>query len=265
MPRILLTGANGQLGHYIQELAPQLLDEDSVLIPCTREQLDLSDPASIHLAIETHQPDVVINAAAYTAVDQAESEPDLARRINGDAVADLVAACSKTGARLIQISTDYIFDGTKTEPYQIHDHPNPINVYGATKLLGEQHVAAYLGKGCIVRTSWVYSEFGKNFANTMRNLFTRLETLRVISDQTARPTHARDLANQCLKLALQKEPLPPVIHFAGPDILSWYDLACRLLKEAGSDVVTQNIIPIQSSEYPTAAKRPLFTVLALNY
>lgn len=264
--KILISGATGQLGHYLQELAPEKLGAGSELVACDRSQLDLAKAESIHHAIKTHRPQVVINAAAYTAVDKAESEPELAQRINGEAVADLVAACNHVDAKLIQISTDYVFDGTKGSPYLVTDRPNPINVYGASKLLGEQNMPTGTGKDCVVRTSWVHSEHGHNFANTMRRLFKEHETLRVVDDQLGRPTHARDLATFCLELAQRKEAWPDLIHHAGPKIMSWHELACELLSQERSHgkVATQSIEPIPTEQYPTPAKRPLYTALDLD-
>jgi dTDP-4-dehydrorhamnose reductase len=262
--KILLTGATGQLGHYIQEVAPGHLDASSSLIACGRDIIDLEDPASIHAAIQQHLPDVVINAAGYTAVDRAESEPEIARRVNGEAVKDLLAACHEVGARLIQISTDYVFDGTKREPYLTTDAPNPINVYGETKLLGERMVAGHAEEACIIRSSWIYSEHGQNFANTMRRLFQERKTLKVVNDQFGRPTHARDLARFCLEVAMQAKPSSPIMHYAGPDIMSWHEFAMRLLDEAKPDVVTERIEPVPTSDYPTAAQRPAYTALAID-
>jgi dTDP-4-dehydrorhamnose reductase len=261
--KILLTGANGQLGHYIKLVSPEYLDSTSSLITFGRGALDLRDKASIRRAVLDSQPDVVINAGAYTAVDRAESEPDLARRVNGDAVADLVDSCHEVGARLIQISTDYVFDGIKHEPYLTTDKPNPINTYGATKLLGEQIMANRPGAGCIVRTSWIYSEYGNNFANTMRRLFKERQMIKVVNDQIGRPTHAADLANFCLKLAMNKGVWAPTIHYAGSEIMSWHTFACRLLDESNDDVCTKHIEPILTCEYPTSARRPLRTVLKI--
>lgn len=262
--KILITGANGQLGHYLRELAPEKLAPGAELIACDRSQLNLARAESIHQAIEGHRPQVVINAGAYTAVDKAESEPELAKRINGEAVADLAAACQGMSARLIHISTDYVFDGTKRSPYLTTDTPKPINVYGSSKLLGEQNMPSSTGNACTVRTSWVYSEQGHNFANTMRRLFKEHETLRVVDDQVSRPTHARDLAAFCLRLAQDPAAWLDLLHFAGPEVMSWHQLACRLLEQAGDDIVTQSIQPIPTEQYPTPAKRPLYTALALS-
>ena len=252
--KVLLTGGNGQLGTYLQRIAPEFSDQIN-LVALSREKLDLAELGSIYEVIKNYHPDVVINTAAYTAVDQAEKERDLAMLINGDAVGEIAKACNDIGASLIQISTDYVFNGQKNGAYLPDDPTDPINYYGETKLKGEQLALKHCSRAVIVRTSWVYSEVGKNFKLTMLNLFQKLETIKVIDDQTGRPTHACDLARHCLQLA-QKAPLESkTTHFASPEIMTWYDFANKLLQEVQKPV-TKKIIPIPTSEYPTPAKRP---------
>jgi len=256
--KVLLTGVNGQVGTYVQELASEF--PDLTLISLSRKELNLANLDEIEEIILAHRPDVVLNAGAYTAVDKAEEERELAMTINGEAVGVIAKACEKIEASFIQISTDYVFNGEKEGAYLPNDTTDPINYYGETKLRGEQLALKHCSRAVIIRTSWIYSEVGKNFKLTMLNLFQKHETLKVIDDQTGRPTHARDLARYCIKLA-QTAPLSnKVIHFAGPEILTWYSFANKILQEAVKPV-TKEILAIKTSEYPTLAKRPKNSVL----
>ncbi|MDB9741900.1 dTDP-4-dehydrorhamnose reductase, partial [Akkermansiaceae bacterium] len=258
MIKVLLTGANGQLGHFVQKHAPEF--ETIELIAYGRETIDLSELKSLKNTILSFKPDVVINGAAYTAVDKAEEEKDLAMLINGHAVGEIAKACEEINASLIHISTDYVFDGTKTGGYDTTDITCPVNHYGATKLKGEELALQYCSRCMIVRTSWVHSEFGTNFETTMKRLFKERKTLKVINDQIGKPTHATILAQHCLKLALQHPISSKITHYCGPEIMTWYDFANKLLSQTNSPV-TKEILPIPTSEYPTPAKRPANSVL----
>lgn len=260
MKNILLLGANGQLGQSIQQLRQKHPNYN--LIAQSREQINLSELSTIAEKITAQKPDYVINAAAYTAVDKAEEEPDLAMRINGDAVKEIALACEALKATLVHISTDYVFDGTKTTPYTTTCPTNPINVYGATKLAGEHNALNHNTKTFVVRTSWVHSPIGKNFETTMRRLFQEHEELKVVSDQIGRPTPAIDLAHYCLNLISKDSTNYGIHHFTGPQIMSWHGLATQLLKSTQKPV-TQKILEIPTSAYPTPAKRPKYSVLEI--
>lgn len=259
--KVLFTGATGQLGHYLAEQGAELFPETE-LIGMSRAELDLGDDESIRNAISQHRPDVVINAAGYTNVDGAEDEAEKSMRLNGAAVGVLAKSCEGVDARLIQISTDYVFDGEATEPYQPDAPTNPLGVYGRTKLEGERQALDHSEHSLVLRTSWVYSEVGTNFANTMRRLFRERDEISVVEDQIGCPTHARDLAAHGLELAHASDWKERMFHFRGPDVMSWYDLACRLLRE--SPELSCQIHPIPTSAYPTKAKRPLYSVLACS-
>ena len=207
---------------------------------------------------------MVINCAAFTDVDGAESKRAEAMRINGAGVGVLAEACEMIGAALIQISTDYVFDGEASEPYPTGHPVSPVNYYGESKAEGEYLALSLCSRTCVVRTSWLHSEHGKNFANTMRRLFQEKEELRVVNDQIGRPTHARNLAQYCVSLALDPERRYGIHHFAGEDVMTWYDFACRLHKDFKGDLKTQRILPIPSSEFPTPASRPKYSVIELE-
>ncbi len=258
MRKILITGAKGQLAHAISGLSAGRSKLDCVFL--TREEMDLTNDDSIRSAIMTHRPNTVINCAAYTAVDKAEEERDLAMRINGKAVGVIAKVCEEIGAKLIQISTDYVFDGNNDSPYPVDFPTSPINSYGETKLRGETE-AARCSRYLIVRAGWLYGDYGKNFATTMRRLFQEKEELRIVNDQIGRPTDVSLVAGFCLDAA--ENDTCGIVHVGGDEIMSWYDFALRLHAEAG-ETVTQRIIPIPSSEFPTPAKRPKYSVLEIR-
>ncbi|MGJ8677462.1 MAG: dTDP-4-dehydrorhamnose reductase [Akkermansiaceae bacterium] len=258
--KILLTGANGQLGTFVQRLSADFPSLD--LIPLTRTELDLSQPDTIAAVIRAHQPDVVLNAAAFTAVDAAEEERELAMMINGKAVGEIAKVCEELGASLIQVSTDYVFNGEKEGEYLPTDPTDPVNYYGETKLMGEQLALKHCSRAIIVRTSWLISDHGKNFQTTMHRLFTEREELAVIADQTGRPTQAADLARHCCQLATQTPQTSSITHYAGATVMTWHALAESLLASF-ENPVTKVVLPIVTSEYPTPAKRPKNSVLIL--
>jgi len=195
-------------------------------------------------------------------VDKAEEDRELAMTINGDAVGEIAKAAEKIGASLIQVSTDYVFNGEKEGEYLPADSTDPVNYYGETKRKGEELALKHCSKAVVVRTSWVHSNHGKNFETTMRRLMMEHEELRVIDDQTGRPTHALDLARYCLDLAAEAPFASQIIHFAGSEIMTWYGLANKILNSIEAPA-TKVIHPIPTSEYPTPAKRPRNSVLAL--
>jgi len=258
--RVLLTGAAGQLGQCLLHTAPSGIP----ITACNREQLNLADVESITNAIAAHQPTVVLNAGAYTAVDRAESEGDSAFAVNATGVAHLAARCAAVGARLIHISTDYVFDGQSPRPYLPTDATNPCNVYGASKLAGEQSIAAQSNLDwLIVRSAWIYSHVGRNFLLTMLRLMRDRGEVSVVSDQIGTPTSALTLARY-LWQAAATPAARGIVHFADAGVASWYDFAVAIAEEAlACGVLTQpaRVLPIGTTEYPTPARRPAMSVL----
>lgn len=255
--KVLVTGAHGQVGAAIVQAAPAGTDVTAL----GRDALDICDPAAMAATIAAAKPDVVINAAGYTAVDKAEAEADAALRTNGDAVADLARICGSAGAKLVHFSTDYIFDGGKGAPYAIGDPPAPLSVYGHSKLAGER--AALTAPGALViRTAWVYSERGGNFMKTMLDRFEQGDPVRVVSDQIGSPTSAHSLASAVWRLIFKEAS--GVQHVTDAGVCSWYDFAVAISEEAAAIGMTGTapaIIPVGSRDYPTSARRPSFSVL----
>ncbi|WP_354636369.1 dTDP-4-dehydrorhamnose reductase [Planktothricoides raciborskii] len=259
--KILLAGINGQLG---QELHPMLVKLGDVTW-VDRETLDLSQPDMIRQVIAEVKPDLIVNACAYTAVDKAESEPDLAMAVNGSGVGILAAEALKLGARLIHVSTDYVFDGSQSHPYQETDPTNPIGVYGRSKLAGEEAIQQVGGDYIIVRTAWVYGVGGVgNFVKTMLRLGSSRDELRVVTDQVGSPTWAKDLA-EVIVCMIQNSPESGIYHYTNSGVCSWYDFAIAIFEEAkalGFPLQVQRVVPITTAEYPTPAKRPAYSVLS---
>lgn len=257
---MLITGSGGQLGTELAGTAPP----GAELVRTDRAELDITDRNSVLEFVKEIKPDLIINAAAYTAVDKAESEPDLAFRINRDGAAHLAQAAKKAGARIIHVSTDYVFDGRQGSPYKPDDKPNPLNVYGESKLAGERAVQEITeGRGLIVRTAWVYSAHGHNFVKTMLRLLRERKEVRVVCDQIGTPTHARGLADALWRFAGRAD-LHGIYHWTDAGVASWYDFAeavrsCRLRREPRQDVGL--LYPIPSSQYNTPAVRPAYCVL----
>lgn len=245
----LVTGANGQLGN---ELRLRLGERARYV---DRDELDITDAEAVQAFVKGQSFDAIINCAAYTAVDKAESDADLAEKINVQGPENL----AKTGIPLIHISTDYVFDGTACVPYTEDVRPNPNSVYGRTKLAGEQAVAKYASAAVIIRTAWLYSCFGNNFVKTMRRLGAERESLNVVFDQTGTPTYAGDLA-AAIVAVLEKMPQQgcEVYHFSNEGVCSWYDFALEIMKLSG---LKCRVSPIESKDYPTPAKRPSYSVL----
>jgi dTDP-4-dehydrorhamnose reductase len=257
--RILLTGAEGQLGSTLQEPAPA----GTELLATDVHNLDLCDPQAVAAGLQKMRPELIINAAAYTAVDQAESEARLAQRINEDAVKLLSDWCSANGSRLLHLSTDFVFGGQQNAPCRPDESPMPQSVYGKTKLAGEQ---ALLGSNCdgrILRTSWLYSQHGNNFVKTMLRLGADREQLSIVSDQTGSPTYARNLANAIWQL-VHLWPASPILHYADSGETSWYGFAQAIFDEAAAAGLLQRspqLIPVSSSDYGAPAPRPAYSVL----
>ena len=260
--KILVTGANGQLGMELQRLASQQAPYDFIFL--SRSELAIEQPESAKRLFQLHRPDFCVNCAAYTAVDKAESEKENAFLINGDAVGALAAASKENNCRFIHISTDYVFDGTATVPYKEDAKTNPQSVYGASKLLGEQNAMKENPGSIIIRTSWVYSEFGKNFVKTMLRLMSEKKEVGVVNDQFGSPTYAADLAEAIMQIISEPgthdSPLTThgIFHFTNDGVISWYDFAIAIKEITGSHC---KVNPIPTSEYPTPAKRPAYSAL----
>ena len=259
--RVLVTGKNGQLGQSLKHLSTSYphLTFDFV----ARDDLDLSNTKSIEVYFANYEYDVIINCAAYTAVDKAESEPGLADQINHLAVKQLAEIAKQQNAVLIHISTDYVFNGQNYKPYIESDITNPQSIYGKTKLKGEQAFLEVNPKGCIIRTSWVYSEFGNNFVKTMQRLGKERDSLNVIFDQIGSPTYAGDLAKAILAIiesdkvkALESQN--KVFHFSNEGACSWYDFAKTIFELSG---IQCEVSPIETKDYPTPAIRPHYSLL----
>ncbi|HEV9035639.1 MAG TPA: dTDP-4-dehydrorhamnose reductase [Puia sp.] len=254
MKTVLVTGAGGQLGRELQRLAA-----GHHFVFTTREQLEVDDPEQVQAVFADVKPDWCVNCAAYTAVDKAESEPETAFRINGDAPGFLAKACRAAGTRLIHISTDYVFDGSRNIPLKEDDPTGPINVYGASKLEGEKQVLREYSEGAlIIRTSWVYSEFGNNFVKTMIRLMNERPAIGVVDDQVGTPTYAADLAAAILMILSARKFLPGIYHYSNEGQISWYQfaLAIRFLIDSPCKVS-----PIPTTQFPTPARRPAWSLM----
>ena len=261
MKRILITGINGQLG---QELQQTIAEYD--VIGVGREMLDLTQPDKISQMMDEVRPELVINAAAYTAVDKAESEPEIAKATNAIAPGILAKEAQKMGVPLIHISTDYVFDGSQSRPYLDTDTTNPLGVYGQSKLAGEQAIRENCNLHIILRTAWVYGVGGKgNFVKTMLKLGSEREEIRVVADQVGSPTWTGDLASAIAQLLPQLSPeIAGTYHYTNSGVASWYDFAVAIFEEAkqlGFPLKVQRIIPITTADYPTPARRPAYSVL----
>jgi dTDP-4-dehydrorhamnose reductase len=255
---VLLLGAGGQLGRELQRTCPRHVS----LSACDTPDLDFCQPASITRCIAKTAPTHIINAAAYTAVDRAESEPDLADRVNHLAVRQIAGHCRETGIRLIHISTDFVFNGRQGRPYAPHDTPDPLSVYGRSKYRGEQAVLTTLDNVLVIRTAWLYSIFGSNFVKTMLRLMAEKEALSVVVDQIGTPTWAKGLARAVWR-AMEKE-LTGIVHWTDAGTASWYDFAAAIQEEGLSAGLLKTIIPVKpipSRQFPAAAIRPANGVL----
>ena len=257
--RLLVTGATGQLGYEVVREFAQLGNE--VFAP-TRQQMNLENPGEVASAIRSYEADWVINCAAYTQVDKAESEPGKAFTVNRDSPAALAKSVADYGGRLLQISTDFIFDGTKTTPYSEHDKANPLGVYGQSKLAGELAVLDALPGATVLRTAWVYGIHGNNFVKTMLRVAAAGKPLHVVNDQVGSPTWTTDIAAAILALVGKGET--GVFNYTSAGETSWHGFATAILEQAaalGFEIKTELVEPIPTSEYPTPAARPAYSVL----
>jgi dTDP-4-dehydrorhamnose reductase len=256
MKKILVTGATGQLGCELKELAPEYSHFEWVF--ADREQLDLSRLDTLPFLLNGIQPQIIINCAAYTAVDKAEVETELADLINHRAVEVLGQWCYSNGCQLIHISTDYVFDGSSSAALSEDSAIGPINVYGQSKLAGEQACLSVNPDSIIIRTSWVFSKFGKNFVKTIIGLMQERESLNVVSDQIGSPTYCADLAQVILKIISNSNSQSGIYHYSNDGEVSWYEFA-QAIKEIGG--FECQIIGIPSADFPTAARRPSYSLL----
>jgi len=257
--KVLITGGNGQLGFELTRSAPTGYE----LIRTDKVALDITNAEQVQDVIASHRPDAIINTAAYTAVDKAESEPSLAQAINGRGPGHIATAAKAIGATMVQVSTDFIFDGSQSTPYATDVKPAPLNVYGATKLAGERAVLDTLGeRALILRTAWVYSSHGHNFVKTILRLLSEKPQLGIVADQVGSPTWAGGLARAIWR-ALDKN-VTGVHHWTDAGIASWYDFAVAIQEEALSAGLIDRqipILPIRTEDYPVPARRPPYSVL----
>ncbi len=259
--RVLITGSNGQLGSEIKELYTKYDNIECIFKDLP--ELDIYDADSVNSLISDEHINAVINCAAYTSVDKAEENVEIAERVNSIGVYNLVEALDKINGKLIHISTDYVFDGNNLQPYKESDPTCPISVYGKTKRAGELAVINGKIDAVVIRTSWLYSTFGDNFVKSMLKLGNEKQSLNVISDQVGTPTYARNLAKVCLEIlsSSNKENINKngkIYHYSNEGIASWYDFAVLIMEIGGLDC---KVNPIQTKDYPTLAKRPRYSVL----
>ena len=258
MKRFLILGAHGQLGVELQNT----FHDAGQVIALTRAACDLSNPSSICAAIQETHPDIILNAAAYTAVDRAESEPELAMRINGEAPGILAEEARKCGALLVHYSTDYVFDGAKSTPWVEEDPAHPLNVYGETKLAGEQNIQHAGEQYLIFRTSWVFSPRGNNFLLTMLRLGRERPQLRIVNDQKGAPTSTQALASATRRIIESSTQVSGLYHMTCAGETTWYGFAQAIFAHARANKPWASVIGIPSSEYPTPARRPANSVLS---
>lgn len=264
--KVLITGANGQLGYCLQHTAPARLTDKSTALELravTRSEFDLARPELLAGLLDQWNPDVIINAAAYTAVDKAEQDQATATTVNADAVLALASWCESRGAQLVQVSTDFVFAGDSAAPYPINADCAPLSVYGHTKLRGEQLAMQACPSAYIVRTGWVYAEHGANFVKTMLRLGRERDQLGVVADQVGTPTYARHLADMIWRL-LARRPEQRIHHFSDAGVASWYDFAAAIFEEAEALALLPKqpqLRPITTADYPTPAHRPNYSVL----
>jgi dTDP-4-dehydrorhamnose reductase len=258
--KVLITGALGQLGSELRATAPETLE----IISCSSAELDVTQADTARALIRRAHPDVIIHAAAYTDVDGAEREPARAHAVNAAGSANIAAAASEVGARMIYISTDYVFDGGVGRPYAPDDAANPLSVYGRSKLVGEQAVLQKVpGRSLVVRTAWVYSVHGRNFVQTMLSLMNTQKSVGVVADQVGTPTWARPLA-QALWRAAELSSLNGIVHWTDAGVASWYDFAIAIQEEglaAGHLTHCVTIHPLVTLDFPRPARRPSYSVL----
>jgi dTDP-4-dehydrorhamnose reductase len=256
MNNIVVFGASGQLGQCLKTVA-EINGIDAIYFPPETEA-DILDPDALKKVFDTYNPDWAINCAAYTAVDKAEDEVEKASAINKTGAENIAILCKENNSKLVHISTDFVFRGDQSLPLLEDDIAEPLSVYGLTKLEGEKAVAQVLDQHYIIRTSWLYSEYGNNFVKTMLRLGAERDELRIVADQVGTPTYAMDLANCILEIIASEQEAFGIYHYSNEGVASWYDFAKAAFDIAGTRVKT---LPIRTSEYPTKAVRPAYSVM----
>lgn len=253
---VAVSGKSGQLGRELALLAPGYPEFEFLFL--SQETFPLDDEEKMKAWLKANPVRIFINCAAYTAVDKAETEQETAYRINGEAPGIIAGSMAASGGKFIQISTDYVFDGRSSTPLNEAAATDPINVYGASKRKGEQEAMNRNPDTVVIRTSWLYSAFGHNFVKTMLRLMAEREQIQVVSDQVGSPTYAADLADAILKIISAKEFIPGIYHYSNEGKASWFEFASEIKKITGSSCT---VLPVESSGYPTAAKRPAYSLL----
>lgn len=256
MSKILITGKNGQLGSELQDLSLQFPQHEMIFVD--REEMDLSNANQIIEVLDRIKPEIIVNAGAYTAVDKAETEQELCNAVNHLAVKTIGEWASKNKAKVIHISTDYVFEGTSETPLKEEDITNPINVYGLTKLQGEEALKTSSVEYVIIRTAWVYSTYGANFVKTMMRLMNERDEIGVVSDQIGTPTYANDLAQVIMNIIEASNFIQGIYHYSNEGKISWYDFAMAIKELKGFKC---KVNAISSNAFPTPAKRPNFSLL----
>ncbi|MDO4224406.1 MAG: dTDP-4-dehydrorhamnose reductase [Bergeyella zoohelcum] len=260
MKKILVIGGRGQLGNCLQKIAENYTSDFSIDFTDS-DTLDITNLTAVEDYFDDYQPDFCINASAYTAVDLAETEKEKAFAVNADGVANLAENCKKHNAVLVHISTDYVFDGESNIPYEEENFTNPIGIYGQSKRKGEELALDLNPKTIVIRTSWLYSEFNKNFVKTMLNLFSQKEELSIVADQYGQPTNANDLAEAIMKIVEFEPKTYGVFHFSNYSETTWFDFAKKIAEFSDSKI---RLKPISTDEYPTPAKRPKRSTMCLD-
>ena len=255
--RILVTGSAGQLGNELHNVLEQ--NKPGITLYTDIHDLDLTDAAAVRKYIVDNEISHIVNCAAFTAVDKAEQEPAICAKVNTDAVKNIAEVAADYGVKVIQISTDYVFDGTAHQPYRESDKVNPISTYGTTKRKGEMVLLSMSPDAVIIRTAWLYSPYGNNFVKTMLRLGAERSELGVVCDQIGTPTYARDLAEAIYAILTARQWVPGIYHFSDEGACSWYDFTKAIHRIAG--ITGCNVKPIMTDDYPTAAARPPYSVL----
>jgi dTDP-4-dehydrorhamnose reductase len=262
--RVLITGAEGQIGRALVAAAPVGVE----ILATDRSDLDITSRTEVVRRARDFRPDLILNAAGYTAVDQAEQEPDAARAVNEEGARNVALASAETGARLLHFSTDYVFDGWKSRPYAPEDPTGPTNAYGASKLAGERAISAVPGqRAAIIRTAWVYAPNGRNFLRTMLRLLNERDEVTVVADQTGSPTAASSVARAAWSIAVRKD-LSGILHWTDDGVATWYEFAEAIRREglaAGRLPRAARIRPVTSEEYAAPAPRPRYSVLDCSF
>jgi dTDP-4-dehydrorhamnose reductase len=256
MKSVLVTGANGQLGVALRNISGSFKGFEFYFTDV--DTLDICDKAQVDAFVKLHNIYVIVNCAAYTAVDRAEDDAEICMRINRDAVRNIGEVASAHGAKVVHVSTDYVFDGCGARPYCEDDATNPMSVYGATKLAGEQALMSVCHDAVIIRTAWLYSETGSNFVKTMLRLGSERDTLGVVADQRGTPTYAGNLADAIMAVLKAEHFVPGIYHYTDNGACTWYDFASKIFETEG---IRCEVNPLMTAEYPTRAKRPAYSVL----